>query len=285
MAPAQTLTQSLTSLLAMADGPTTESVPYFIGGLQLTGQRRERAAWILADHAMQTRCGAAPALGSWRARRDGGPPNTGTRQRAIEVYARMGFGLSAAPAIPDHLQGHVAELLWHRLIEERTVCDDGRELVQAPPLKADPLESGGDGLVIYKISDGTLVFRLWEIKKHESQTSNLTAAIGRASRQLKTRGEEYLAKLAAPETIRDGPLAELFQDIVELWLDGSDRGGVGVSVGTSAKYVASASVSFKSVRRAFPHYSRRGQTEGILVAVPDFPAFAERVREIVWSGL
>lgn len=277
--------RSLTSLLGMADGPSTDTVPYLVGGMRLTGRRRAQAAWILADHAMQTRCGAAPALGSWRARRDGGPSNTGSRQRAIAVYARMGFGLPAAPAIPDHLQGHVAELLWHRLIEERTDCKDGRELFQAPPLKADPLESGGDGLVIYKISDGTLVFRLWEIKKHESPTSTVTATIGRASRQLKNRGEEYLAKLAAPETIRDGRLAELFQDIVELWFDGSDRGGVGVSVGTSTAHVASSPVSFRAVRRAFPHYSRPGQAEGILVAVPDFPAFAEQVRGIVWSGL
>jgi hypothetical protein len=285
LAPVQTATQSLTSLLAMTHGPAGDSVPYIVGGRQLTGRRRGRAAWILADHAMQTRCGTAQALASWRIRRDGGPPNTGNRKRAIEVFVRMGFGLPAAPAVPDHLQGHVAELLWHRLIQERTVCTDGRELVQAPPLKADPLESGGDGLVIYKISDGTLVFRLWEVKKHESSTSTVTATIGRASRQLKTRGEEYLAKLVSPETIRHGPVAELFQDIVELWLDGSDRGGVGVSVGTSATHVASAPVSFRAVRRAFPHYSQPGQAEGILVAVPDFPAFAERVREIVWNGL
>jgi hypothetical protein len=102
---------------------------------------------------------------------------------------------------------------------------------------------------------------------------------------LKARGEEYLAKLAAPETIRDGPMAELFQEIVELWFDGSDRGGVGVSVGTSTTHVASAPVSFRAVRRAFPYYSQPGQAEGILVAVPDFPSFAEQVREIVWSGL
>jgi hypothetical protein len=269
----------------MGDGPATDTVSYVVGGKQLTGRRRIQAASILADHAMQTRCGAAPALDSWRARRDGGPPNAGTRKRAIGVYARMGFGLPTAPAIPDHLQGHVSELLWHRLIQERATCSDGRELFQAPPLKADPLESGGDGLVIYKISDGTLVFRLWEIKKHESPTTTVTATIGRASRQLKTRGEEYLAKLAAPETAVDGPLAELFQDIVELWLDGSDRGGVGVSVGTSTTYIVPTPVSFRAVRRSFPHYSQPGQAEGILVAVPDFPGFAEKVREIVWSGL
>jgi hypothetical protein len=78
-----------------------------------------------------------------------------------------------------------------------------------------------------------LVFRLWEIKKHESQDM-ISATIRRASKQLSSRGQECLAKLAGPETVEQaGPLGELHAEIVELWLDGSDRAGVGVSVGTS----------------------------------------------------
>ncbi|MGC3862360.1 hypothetical protein ACPSM1_19500 [Micromonospora chersina] len=49
-------------------------------------------------------------------------------------------------------------------------------------MKADPLEPGGDGLVVYVNGASVLVFRLWEIKKHASQalvsaTINLAQAL------------------------------------------------------------------------------------------------------------
>ncbi len=307
---------ALTSLLAMKEGPDGCQVEYVIGGQELTGADWETAAQLLAADAMRIRCGKSPALARWRARRDGGPPDTGARKAAVEAYAGIGFGLPGAPANDDHLQGHVAELLWNRLMQERSVCRDGRRFVHAHSVKPDPLEPGGDGLVIYEIDGniqatygrrpryrfvldtapgqtkgegvvgGTLVFRLWEIKKHESQTKRVSATIGRASRQLSSRGQEYLAKLAGPETVEQGgPLGDLYANMVELWLDGSDRAGAGVSVGTSAQHAPTGPGAFGSIATAFPHFTLPGQVESIVVAVPDFPAFAKRVREIVWSGL
>jgi hypothetical protein len=180
----------------------------------------------------------------------------------------------------------LAELLWGALVRERLACRDGRRLVRAHSVKPDPLEPGGDGLVIYEIADGTLVFRLWEIKKHDSAARRLSATIGRASKQLAGRGKEYLAKLAGPETVEQpGHMGRLYADIVELWLDGSRRAGVGVSVGTSVQHAPAGPAAFGSITTAFPQFDQPGQTEGIVVAMPDFPAFALRVREIVWSGL
>jgi hypothetical protein len=283
--PAVTQAQAspLTSLLVMQEGPTDSPVEYVIGGLHLSGVDREAAAGHLADDAMQIRCGRSPTLDAWRARRDGGPPSK--HKKIVETYAGIGFGLPDSPANDDHLQGLVAELLWNRLMQERRVCRDGRRLVHAHPVKPDPLEPGGDGLVIYEIDDGTLVFRLWEIKKHTAQNKRLSATINRASNQLADRGKEYLAKLAGPETVeQDGPLGDLYADLVELWLDGSDRAGAGISVGTSKEHAPSRPRTFQSISTAFPHFIA-GQVESIVVAVPDFPAFAERVREIVWSGL
>ena len=166
----------LTSLLALADNPAASEVEYVIGGQQLTAADRELAAQLLADDAMRIRCGDSPALARWRARRDGGPPETGAAAEAVRVYAGIGFGLPGAATGDDgqhHLQGLVAELLWNRLIQERLVCRDKRRLVHAHSVKPDPLEPGGDGLVIYQADGGTLVFRLWEIKKHEPQNENL----------------------------------------------------------------------------------------------------------------
>jgi hypothetical protein len=220
----------------MRESPDNSRVEYVIGGQELTSAEQETAAWQLAEDAMRIRCGRSPVLERWRARRDGGPPETGTRKAAVEAYAGIGFGLPGAPADDDHLQGHVAELLWNRLIQERLMCRDSRRLVHAHSVKPDPLEPGGDGLVVYEINGGTLVFRLWEIKKHDSQ-ARVSATIRRASQQLSSRGQEYLAKLAGPETVeQEGPLGELYADIVELWLDGSEQAGAGVSVGTSARY-------------------------------------------------
>jgi hypothetical protein len=56
-------------------------------------------------------------------------------------------------------------------------------------------------------------------------------------------------------------------------------------VGTSAQYAPAGPAAFRSILTAFPHFNRPGQAEGIVVAIPDFPAFAARVQEIVWSGL
>jgi hypothetical protein len=78
---------ALTPPLSLITGPAGSPVEYVVGGQQLTGAARETAAQLLADDATVIRCGNAPALGYWRARRDGGPPLTGTRRSAVATYA------------------------------------------------------------------------------------------------------------------------------------------------------------------------------------------------------
>lgn len=279
----------MTSTLDFIASPEQSPVDYVVGGTELTSGNRELVAQILADDAMRLRCGESPLLQTWRSRRDGGPPATGGRKAALEAYVGIGFKLPGQPSNPDHLQGHVAELLWNRVIQERSVCRDGRRLIRAHSVKPDPLEPGGDGLVIYSRETATgeveLVFRLWEIKKHDAN-SQVSATIRRATKQLRNRGHEYLAKLAGPETIAEqGDLGMFYANVVELWFDRSSRSGVGVSVGTSSHHVPNGPNSFRSIAKAFPDYSAPGQREGVVVAIPDFPMFAERVKEIVWSGL
>jgi hypothetical protein len=256
-----------------------------IGGRVLTGAAREAAAQLLADDAVATACGTAPVLGWWRDRRDGQGPHGGNRQHTVATFVGIAFGTPAKPADVDHVQGHIAELLWSRVMRERSTCRDGRQLVKAHPVKVDPLEPGGDGLIIYKNSDDVLVFRLWEIKKHEAQ-SRVSATINRASKQLSERGSEYLAKIVGPETLEaTGAIAELYANMVELWFDRSERAGVGVSIGTSVEHEPTPPRAFGSIRTAFPEFTASGQTECLIVAIPDFAGFAERVKEIVWSGL
>ncbi len=274
----------LTSLLELVPGPAGSKVEYVVGGQKLEPAAREQAAQMLADDAMALRCGQSPALERWRATRDGHTPHDTVSAETVLTYAAIGFGSPDKPAHPNHLQGLVAELVWNRLMKERREWSGGRTLVKAHSVKPDPLEPGGDGLVVYRV-DTTYVFRLWEIKKHDAKRP-VSATINRASQQLASRGNEYLAKLAGPDTVEQrGPLGAFYAEVVELWLDGSTRAGVGVSVGTSDTHAPSRPSSFRSITTAFPHFNAPGQTEGVVVAVPDFPGFAIRVREIVWSGL
>ena len=280
--PVSAANTRVTDLLAVTAGPTGHC-EYVIGG-SVAASDLTKAAHLLADYAMEIRCGAAPALQLWRQRVAGGPAHTGRDHERVAAFVRIGFGLPAEPGDDGHLQGHVSELLWGRVVNERLTCLDGRTLVHATDVKADVAEPGGDGVVVYEIAGGTLVFRAWEIKKHE-QSGALSGTIGRASEQLRTRGTTYLAKLTAPGTLHPGPLGALFAEMVDLWLDESPRAGVGVSVATSARHAPTSSRPFKSLATKFPNFSAPGQREGIVIAVPNFTAFATEVREVVWKGL
>lgn len=275
----------LTALLALVPSDVQSQVEYEIGGLGLIGVNREAAAQMIADDAMVVACGASSVLTWWRDRRDGGAAQEGARLEVMQTFMNIGFGVPGHPKNPDHVQGHVAELLWSRIIGERQSCRDGRAFVASEPIKADALEPGGDGLVIYRSAGGTLVFRLWEIKKHDS-TARVSNTINRAGKQLKTRGHEYLAKIAGPATATaTGDRAELYDSMLELWFDRSPRAGVGVSVSASDEHAPTGRRAFKSLRTHFPAFTGTGQTESLVFALPDYPGFVKRVQEIVWSGL
>lgn len=275
----------LTPLLTLEESNAASKVEYVIGGEQLIDDARELAAALIADDAMVVACGKSPVLDRWRIRRDGGASSAGAQLEAVKAFVSIGFGVPGAAKPVDHVQGHVAELLWHRIVSERTSCRDGRTLVEAPPIKADALEPGGDGLVVYEDSGGALVFRLWEVKKHDAE-AGVSSTINRAAKQLRERGHLYLAKLAGPATLTtEGALGELYDGMVDLWFERSPRAGVGVSIGASLEHRPQSSNTFRSLGIQFPEFSTAGQTESIVIALPKFPEFAKRVKEIVWSGL
>uniref|UniRef100_UPI001C92CF3D hypothetical protein n=1 Tax=Micrococcus luteus TaxID=1270 RepID=UPI001C92CF3D len=77
----------------------------------------------------------------------------------------------------------------------------------------------------------------------------------------------------------------LYDGMVDLWFERSARAGVGVSVGASLEHRPRNSNTFRSLGTQFPEFVAAGQTESIVIALPDFPEFASKVKEIVWSGL
>ena len=263
---------TLAALLTLAPGPPDSKVEYVSGGEALAPAERDRAAHILADDAMALRCGQSPALERWRAVRDGGSPGDGSAG-TVRAYAGIGFGLPDEPATADHLQGLVAELLWNRLLKERTQGSGGRALVHAHSVKPDPLEPGGDGLVVYRV--GARSCSGCGRSRSTTPKRPVSATIRRASKQLSSRGQRVPGQARRARDRRAARAARRFYaEIVELWLDGSDRAGVGVSVGTSEPMLPAGPPTFGSIATAFPHFTQPGQREGIVVAVPDFPAFA-----------
>ena len=277
---------TLTSLLRVSAGQPGGLVEHFIGGINLTGHARKSAVQALAERSMRIRLGSSPLFGKWQDRRNGGPSLEETSRKVLEVYVKPGFGVPGNPANSNTLQGHVAELIWDQVLRERSSCDDGRRIEQMPDIKVDTGDHGADGLIIYKRDDGILVFRLWEVKKLDTPHQTVPGRIREASNQLSDRGAEYLAKLAGPETIdQDGELGDLYANMVELWLDESERAGAGVSIATSKQYAPALPDPFKSLSEKFPKLGESGQLEGLVVAVPDFSEFASDVRSDVWSGL
>lgn len=277
-------TRSLTELLGLTPCPPTAKCAYVTAGASAGPAELAEAAALLADDAMSLRMGKSPVLDWWRLVRDGKPaPRPRDRHRAaVEAFVADTFGLPGAPGDRGLIQGFVAELLWHRLVREHGAPVVGRTLAHVEDLSWAAYQQGGDGLVVYELEGGTLVFRLWEIKKHES-TRHISATVNRAARQLDRNALKYLAQYTGYGSRRADRIGALYADLVPLWLDEDERAGVGVSVATSTAH-APKKAALGSIATVFPQMTRE-RREGVIVALPDFPTFADDVRNAVWTGL
>ena len=277
---------SMQRLLGIRPGPGSQHGPcaWLLGHLEPTRiADLDASAWVLAREIMKIRSGPSTAFALWEARASGGPPHSPRDRRVVEPFVLPVFGSPSNPKDEQHLQGYVAESLWFRLAAEIAAADtSGRKLVHLEPPGFMVSEPGGDGLAVYEVSGGALVFRLWEVKKHVS-VQHLSRTIGRACDQLADNAEAYLAKLVSTAESKPEPLRQMYAELVELWVDEDARSGVGVSVATSAAH-APRRKSFGTLATKFPRFSR-GQREGLIVAIGDFAAFAAAVRGYVWSGL
>jgi hypothetical protein len=235
-----------------------------------TCQELELAAWLLAASEMERRAGASGAFERWRKRAQGGPPHA-DGGASIRPFVSSAVGLPGAAAVPDHLQGFVAQLIWWSIAKEfRLANDNNRRLVEIESPGFWVTEQGPDGLVIYEQGiDGTLCFRLWEIKKHDAK-GPVTGTVARASDQLQRF---------------TGSLGRIYAELVELWVNSSPRSGVGVSVTTTASQAHRSTGPFGSLVSKFPSLGQGGQREGLLVQAPNFRWFSRKVQKVLWSGL
>jgi hypothetical protein len=191
------------------------------------------------------------------------------------------FGLPGFPGNTDHIEGFVAEHLWHALVADDATAEG---VVHLEPPSFRPTSPGGDGLVIHAFTDGGFSFRLWELKKCTGQ-QGVSGTISAAYTQLETSAARYLAEYTAVgQRLNNPELAQFFSQIVELWLRFDARASAGIAVHTSVINLPSGQC-FSTFGTRFPQFTDPVRLRGIVTAVEDFSFFAERVRDAIWAGV
>lgn len=275
----------LRDLLELKPGPGVGACVWWLGTLAAdAGPDVDDAAALVADRLMRHRCGGAQAsYDLWRTRANGGPELSNRDRQRIEPFVGPTLGLptDAEPKPETHIQAYVAEIVWHLLTDEEASAE--RTLVRAEGPSLYVTDSGGDGLAVWRLLDGSLTFRLWEIKKHNS-SAHVSGTVATAYSQLSTRATRYLAQYTALGRHYDGALRALYEELVDSWVDAATVAGAGVAVSTSSAD-APKRRCFSTMQDHFPDFVDPGQLEGMVVGIADFAAFADEVKRIVWSGL
>jgi hypothetical protein len=232
---------------------------------------------------MKARCGVATDVyDRWRARATGGEALDPIDREVLETFVEPSIGLPGDPRSLDHLEGAVAEFIWYLAALARPPA--GRQIrhIEKPSLLAS--EPGGDGLVIYEMAaDQSLIFRLWEVKKHTGG-GGVSPVIRRACLQLSGRGKRYFAKYASQgEYLPDQDLVALYAQLGERWIRSDRSAGAGVAIATSESNTPTR--AFSRMYTHFPQFSSGDQLEGLVAGIGDFGQFAQQVRTVLWSGL
>jgi hypothetical protein len=245
-----------------------------------SASNQQTAVAFVADAAVKWQCrGAGQHYGSWSKAVAQNSQLSATESRRLAPFIKPAFGLPGDPVPADHLQGHVAEYVWYILAQENLPAGLTLRAIEGPSFSVTT--PGGDGLAIYQRNDSVLVFRLWEIKKHES-TAHISRTVSRAYKQLKEKAEFYLAQLTTLADSYESEVAQLYAALSDLWLDRDERAGAGVAVSTSDRHLPRR--CFGTMHMSFPDLAVE-QMAGLVVALGDFPAFARLVRDRIWSAL
>lgn len=242
----------------------------------------------LADRIVRFQCrGAIQHYRAWKAKSLLGSPLSDSAKRAVEAFLAPVFGTPSNPdAVPkDHLEGYVGQMLWYFLCEERRMQES---ICRIEPPGFKSTDPGGDSLVVHRLPDTTLMFRLWEMKKFvpisDASNSSVASTVNTAYSQLDGRALEYLARYTGICQEQDDPeLRMLYGQLVDLWVDASEQAAAGVSVATCLSQVPQR--CFETFGQRFPRFATPVRLRGMLTAIGDFAAFACRVRECIWSGL
>lgn len=247
-------------------------------------------AWMVAQAVMRQRCGPAQkAFLTWRSATLVGEKLTGLDRELVLAFASPVFKPQDDPDTDPHhgVPGHVGEWLWYLLaLEQPDLPTRALECLAEP--KDTVTDSGGDGLVIYRVPEAPhpeFLFRLWEMKKYTGHENSVTDTIRGAWDQLAEHGTRYVTSQIAWAYKHVSPDAgDFVSQLAELWLTGHPNVGAGVGVATNASAVPQRRAFTRSHER-IPRLSHDGQLDGMIIAVDDFTDFATHVQELVWTAL
>ena len=236
MATSTGMRPRLTDVLPLQEHGGTGRCKWFRGVLSASATADvETAAAIVADAAVEWQCrGAEPRYQAWRQAVTEGRSMPPEESRRLTPFIQPAFGLPSKPRPPEHVQGLVAEYVWYILARENLPAELQLRRIEGPGFSVTT--PGGDGLIVYEQKDTTLIFRLWEIKQHDSQT-HISRTVGRAYSQLSENAEFYLAQLTTLADNYPADLAQLYGGLADLWLERDPSAGAGVAISTSDRYL------------------------------------------------
>ena len=246
----------------------------------LPAVNRASAALVVATHIARERCGGAPQyFDAWLTRHGGGPPHPpDLLECLVPLVASESIGLPPDGGSDEHIEGFVAEHIWHLLTIENALTFGVPVRIDGPDWSVT--DSGGDGLAIYR-SNGTLVFRLWESKAHTTE-GTVRQVVNGACRQVDSNALRYLARFSkVGQGLGDPELQQFYGRLLELWRAAAREAGGGISVATASDATADCFGNYPSYW-AFGHDDQR---QGLVVMIEDYAAFAKQVRQELWNGL
>jgi hypothetical protein len=252
--------------------------------LDFDDSRIEDLASFLADAIARRQTEGAPGLYErWDARRTGGPTHDADTTFGLTKLLGLVVGTPALPRSADKIQAVVAEHLWYVIQKEKPDLL-GREdvLCQGPSLRVE--DHGSDGLVIFRSVDGDLNVRLWEIKKR-NPAGDLRPTVREACKQLTDSGFIYLAQ--ASETIQGQrqpiEVRAFAAQMAALWQKKDAKAHAGVAI--KAARGSRAPNTFASMPEFLPGLDGTARRVGYAIESGQFTELADRVRDILWSGL
>lgn len=247
---------------------------------RLPAASRAAAALLVATHIARQRCGGAPQyFDAWLARHGGGPPHSPDLLDCLmAMMASESIGKPPEGGSDEHIEGFVAEHIWHLLTIENTLTFGVPVRVDGPDWSVT--DSGGDGLAIYR-SNGTLVFRLWESKAHTADGA-VRDVVNGACRQVDSNALRYLARFSkVGQGLGDPEIQKFYGSLLELWRAAAREAGGGISVATASDATGDCFGNYPNYW-AFGHDDQR---QGLVVTIEDYAAFAKQVRQELWNGL
>ena len=237
--------------------------------------KQAELVFVIADEIIRNRCiKAAHLYEAWRNKRDKGVALDANSEEALLAFIKPIFGTIKKPH--PHSAAFISEFCFYLFLIENP--KEEIRFIKRPSFQ--PTDHGADGFVIHQTGNGTLMFRLWEIKKKKE----ILEGIREGSKQLKTKGIEYLARILATEQeFSDEKISKFLSQLIDHWQNHTEQAAAGVCVSTAE--IVTNDDCFDSFRDDFTEYHQPRRLRGMITSIDDFDEFTDLVRKEIWKGL